>query len=137
MCYKDLIMLKKHSVGNFIFSIVIMTIFWLLLQVDIKIISFHSPCNGRINNFLLSSPTLSRSIKKVFRIPSFFFTLCGYGYYLYMIINVDSKLTFPQVFSSLIGYLFLTFYHLVRSDKMFNKHKRILSRKTQNTSWEQ
>jgi len=25
-----------------------------------------------------------------------------------MIINVDSKLTFPQVFTSLIGYLFLT-----------------------------
>ncbi|PHM29727.1 hypothetical protein Xbud_00265 [Xenorhabdus budapestensis] len=107
-------MLKKHSVGNFLFSISIMTIFCLLYfsgsyyKWALNLLVFILPVTAGLITFFYLHKRYHEVLKKFFESLIAFFSLCGYGYYLYMITNVDSKLTFTQVFSSLLGYLFLT-----------------------------
>ncbi len=107
-------MLKKHLVGNFIFSIVIMTIFCFLYfygsyyKWTLNLLVFILPVTAGLITFFYLHQRYHEVLKKFFESLISFFTLCGYGYYLYMITNIDSKLTFAQIFSSLIGYLFLT-----------------------------
>lgn len=74
-------------------------------------------CGGII--FFFSHNIYSEVLKKSVESLLNLFSLISYAYYIYCISNINSNLTFANIFSSVWGYLFLTMVSLSGVIKLF------------------
>ncbi|SAA90055.1 Uncharacterised protein [Enterobacter hormaechei] len=74
-------------------------------------------CGGII--FFFSHNIYSEVLKKSVESLLSLFSLISYAYYIYCISNINSNLTFANIFSSVWGYLFLTMVSLSGVIKLF------------------